>query len=391
MSQGSSANIVLAQLLGRNQGPELFFTQAFTALASPYLPKNLNINRPLESLDIVFRGRVVIGTANYTSVAAEAPATIIQRIRLTGTHRKYGSLTLCDMSGATLFAFTRLFNQRSNTLLINGTRQPEPSVPYAQAGATFGNTGTYDLEIHYWLPMCPILPPSAGSQQASCTPFLLQPEDWNDTLQLQLFFGDATSFGTPAGGTTVTFTAFGSGSGSPTVTVETNYEILGPAANSGIPSAVVIRNEKNASGVVTSIGNNIRLLLLDKQKTMNCVVKSGILNTGSSGGVSVFASLSDTILDFTQIVVDNKPVRNIQNNFAGKEYYGRTFNTVLPQGYYNMSFIDSMNPLTFYRGDLVAGGASFELDSNIVSANANNSVLVTQEEVYGDPQAGTPS
>ena len=206
-------------------------------------------------------------------------------------------------------------------------------------------------------------------------------------MQLQLFFGDASSFGT-LGTSVVTFSSFGSGSGSPLVLVELNYEILGPAANSGIPASVVLRNEKNASGVVTAITNSVRLLLLDKQKTTNLIIKSGTTLTGSSAGVNVYGALQDNMLDFTQINVDNKPVRNIQNNVAAKEYYGWIFNTVLPQGYLNYSFVDSMNPLTFYRGDLVAGGAAFELDSNILTANAQNQVLVTQEEIYGDPQAG---
>ena len=165
MGGGPTHPLVLAQLFGRNQGPELFFQQPFTALTSPVIPKPLNINRPLERIHIIWRGRVVIGTAAISPVASEAPQTIIQRVRLTGTHRKYGSLTLLDMSGASIFALSRLFNQRSCSLYINTTRQPEPTVPFQQVAATFGNVATYDLEIHYIIPMFPILPPSAGSQQ----------------------------------------------------------------------------------------------------------------------------------------------------------------------------------------------------------------------------------
>jgi hypothetical protein len=382
----------IASILGRNQGPELFFQQAFATLTSPIIPKPVNVNRPLERFHIVWRGRVVIGVANFTAVAAEAPQTIIQRIRLIGTHKRFGSLVPVDLTGATTFVLMRLFREgRGNSEYITTgagqpTRQAEPSVPFAQTLANFGNTGTYDIEIHYSLPVAPILP---SSSRIAVVPFLFQQTDWADTLQLQLFFGDQTSFGTPGGTTTTTFSSFGSGSGSPLVSIFTNYDILGPLATS-IASAVVLRSEQ-LSTTLTAIANNQRVQLLQKQKTTNIIVKSGVLLTGTSGGVQVYASLSDTILDFTQPIVDNKPIRNNFSNFAQKEYAGLAFSTVLPQGYINFTFLDSLNPLTYYRGDLLAGGSTFELDTNVVSANANNGVAVIQEQVIGDPVGGAAS
>ena len=374
----------VASLLGRNQGPELFFQQTFSTLQSPIIPKNINLNRPMERIHIVWRGRVTIGVANYTAVAAEAPATIIQRIVLRGTHTRFGSLTPIDMTGATAFSWVRMFRQRSNSLLINGVRQPEPNVPYQQVGATFGNVGTYDLEIHYSIPLVPVL---GTNSKISTVPFLYMNQDWNDTLQLQLFFGDQTSFGTPNAGTTVAFSAFGSGAGSPLVSIFTNYEILGPLAPT-ISPAVVLRSSQTVTAPVAAASNNQRLVLLQKQKTTNIMVKSGTLLANSSAGVSVFGALSDVLLEQTQIIVDNKPVRNNFNNFAEKEYAGFAFNTVLPQGYLNFTFVESMQPLTYYRGDLLAGGSTFELDTNVLTTNAANAVEIIQEQVIGDPQGG---
>lgn len=373
----------LASILGRNQGPELFFQQTFNAGQSPIIPKNLNVNRPLERIHIIWRGRVTIAGANYTAVSAEAPQTILQRLRLTGTHQRFGSLVPVDITGATLFALARLTRFRGASLLINGVRQPELNVPLNQSGATFGNIGTYDLEIHYELPMGPIL---AISSKIAVVPFLFMNADWGDTLQLQLFFGDQTSFGTLAGGTTTTFSAFGSNTGSPLVTIMTNYEILGPLAGS-IATAVVLRSEQTQTAPVSANGNAIRLQLLQKQKTTNIFVKTGTVLTGTNAGISVFASLSDTVLEMTQPVVDNKPIRNNFNNFAAKEYYGFAFDTVLPQGYLNFSFLDAQQPLTYYRGDLLAGGSTFELDSNVVGGGANVNCNVLQEQVIGDPGA----
>jgi hypothetical protein len=371
----------LASLMGRYQAPELVFQQPFTALASPIIPRNINLTRPLESLKVMWKGRIVIGTANINPIAAESPQTIIQRIRLTGTHRVYNQLAPIDVSGATAFAWHKLMQLRTNSLIINGVRQADPGMPFAQVGATFGNTGTYDVEIHYDIPLTPFYPPSS---RIATLPFMYLPQDWADTLQLQLFFGDGTSFGT-LGTSTVTFSAFGSGAGSPLVSIFANYCLLGPLANS-IKAAVCVRNEITINGgPVAAVANQQRLLLLQKQRTNLVLVKSGTLLTGSSAGVQVYNALQDTLLDRTVILLDNKPVRNNQNNPIQKEFLGRQFNTVLPGGYNGFSFVDSMNPLTMYRGDLIPGGSTFELDSDVLLAAANQGVSITQEQVFGNP------
>ena len=373
----------LASILGRNQGPELFFQQPFAIDTAPIIPKNLNVNRPLERIHIVWRGRVVIAGGNFTAVAAEAPQTILQRVRLTGTHQKYGSLVPIDLTGATLFALTRLTRIRSCSMYINGVRQDELNVPLAQNGATFGNNGTYDIEIHYELPMGPIL---AIASKLAVIPYLFQNSDWGDTLQLQLFFGDQTSFGTPAAGTTVTFSQFGAGGGTPLVSIFTNYEILGPLANS-VSSAVVLRSEQSQTAPVAANGNSVRIQLLQKQKTTNIFIKTGTILAGTAAGIAVFGVMSDNVLEMTQPVVDNKPIRNNFNNFSAKEYAGYAFETVLPQGYLNFTFVEAQNPLTYYRGDLLAGGSTFELDSNVIGGGVGVTCNAIQEQIIGDPGA----
>jgi hypothetical protein len=370
----------VASLLGRYQGPELFFQQPFTALTSPIIPRNINLTRPLDSIDIVWRGRIVQAVAPLVTIAAEAPQTIIQRIRLTGTHRLYNQLVPIDMTGATCFAWSRLFQEHGNVLIINAAKQPELTTPNQQIAATFGAVATYDVEIHYHVPLTPMYPPAS---RISTIPFCYLPSDWADSLQLQLFFGDATSFGTAAG--TTTFSAFGSGAGSPTVSIFCNYLILGPLANS-IQAAVVIRSEQTTQSNVTAIGNGMRLSLLQKQKTMNIVVKSGTLLGATSAGVQVFQTLSDVMLDRSQIILDNKPVRNNQANFAAKQFQARQFNTGPVGGYLDFSFIDSMNPLTYYRGDQVPGGSTFELDSDVLTAGATQAISIVQEQVFGTPR-----
>lgn len=374
----------VGSIFGRYNGPEFLFSIPFVANTQAQGPRNIPIVRPLDSLLLVWRGRVVIAVANVATLAAEAPQTIVQRIRVMGTHNRYGALIPIDLSGPTAFAWNRMFQERGAYEIINATLQAQPSIPFAQVGATFGNIATYDLEIHYHVPLGPSYPPSS---RLATIPFSWFPEDWTDSIQVQVNFGDSTSFGTAGGGQTTTFTAFGSGAGSPELRVYGQYHMLGPLAQS-IQGAVVIRTENTTvGGIYAAVAAQQRMLALAKQKTSNIVVKSGTMLAGTTAGVQVFATLADTILNRTQIIVDNKPIRNNTDNFAFKQFSSRQYNSVAPGGYLDFSFIDSMNPLTYFRGDRVPSGANLDLVTDIVTAGATQSVAIIQEQVYGSPRA----
>lgn len=367
---------------GRNQGPELIYAAAFAAGSRFTLPNPINLSRPLEALLVTWRGRVVIGAANYTAVAAEAPQTIINNFQVFGTY-KNSSQTPWNISGATAFAMAQMYGPRGNTVIINGVRQPALGVPLAQVGATFGNTATYDLEIHYLLPTWPIL--SLGNRAHNLRPFYWQSADWNNTLQLQMTFGDSTSFGTPGGATTVAFSSFGAGTGTPTVTIAARYVILG-SAREGFRTALLTRNESTVSNL-TAVASAQQIALLQRQKTTNVIVKSGVLLTGTSAFANVYASLSDVQLDRTQILVDNKAIRNNQSNPQAKEHLGQQFGTVVPGGYLGFSFVDSQYPWTAFRADdaqVVPPGAAFQLMTDVISANANNGISYIQEQIIAE-------
>jgi len=379
----------VASLLGRNQGPEFFFQQVWTALNNVVIPKAINLNRPLERLHLVWQGRIAVGTANISPVYAESIQNLIQTIKLTGTHAAFKAITPINLTGADAFAWPKLFRPRGASTYVNGARCENLDIPAGFAAGT-GFLGTtagspYDTEIHYDIPLVPVLPAAA---KVSVVPFLYQQKDWGDTLQLFLTFADQSALGT-LGTAVVTFTAFQSASGSPQLYLMTNYEILGALAES-ISSAVVIRNTQNIpqSNITSASSTLQRLQLLQKQKTTNILLKSGALAAGTSAGVSVYSTLSDLIFQQTQVIVDNKPIRNNFLNAAYKEYAGFSFDARLPQGYLPFSFIDSMNPLTAYPADQLAGGSTFELDSQVLTGGATNFAEVIQEQYLGVPGAG---
>jgi len=336
---------------------------------------------------MVWQGRIAITVANIPAVYPESIQNLIQTFKLTGTHAAFKSITPINLTGADAFAWPKLFKPRGNSTYVNTARADNLDIPAGFPTGT-GFLGTtagspYDTEIHYNIPLTPVLPVAT---KVSLVPFLYQQKDWGDTLQVFLTFADATALGTA--GATIAFTGFGSGAGNPNLFLFTNYEILGALAES-ISSAVTIRNTQNVpQAQITSQASTLqRLQLLQKQKTTNILLKSGLLAAGTSAGVSVYSALSDAIFEQTQLVVDNKPVRNNFLNTAYKEYQAYSFDARWPQGYLAFSFLDSMNPLTAYPADQLAGGSVFELDSQVKTANAANFAEVIQEQYLGVPAA----
>lgn len=374
----------VSRLLGRNQGPEFFFQQAWVPLMTVQIPKNVNLNRPLERLIVVWNGRITIAGAPMAAVFPEALQSLIQQIQLQGQHRVYGALVPLQLTGADIFAWPACFKPAGCVIDINGVRVNPLGKPNGIPLATFGNVGTYDLRITWQIPLTPVLPVSS---KLNCVPFLYMQSDWADTLNLQLTMGDATSLGTQGAGGSATFTAFGSPAGQPQFFVYTNYEILGALADK-LTTAVTIRaiQQVPQGNIVAASANLVKLAQLQKYKTLNAVLKSGLLAAGTSAGVQVYAALSDVIFEQTQIRVDNKAIRNNLSNLTYKDYLRYAFDALTqPEGYLPMSFIDSLNPRTAFDGDLVSGGSSFEVDSQIIAANAANYAEVIQEYFQGTP------
>jgi hypothetical protein len=386
----------------RTSGPELFFSFNFAPLTITNVPKNIQLNRPLQGIIIQFRGRVVVATAAYTALSVEAPQTILQRLTLRGTHNRFGALTPFDGSGATLFALDRLYGLRGNSVFLTagaggptytGTqffaagqpcRQPDLTKPMgltpgggAPAATTFGVIGTFDVEVDWYLPLYPI-----GIPDAQAIGYVYKPEDWGQTLQLLIQTGDFSSFGTNAGAN-VTFTAFGSGSGTPQINILLDYVSLGPIRNQ-LQNAVCIRNVQQPAGVLSSVATQTRFQLLQNYKTSTIGVKTGSLLAGSSAGVSVFATLSDSLTEQTVLRVDNKPLKNFQFNSVTAEFYGQRYNTVQPQGYLGISFVDGGNALGVFPGDGLPGGAQFDVAGNVVTAAGTESMEVIQEMILGE-------
>lgn len=384
-----SAQTQLDQIIGRYGAPELLGTinPTMAAPASTLLPFRINLSRPLESFMLRFRFRLVIANRNYTAFA-ETPQNLIQNIRIFGTHRRLNNLTPIDMTGATAWIWPRLFQQRGGGRFVAYTDLGDPATPFiAPAAASWGNIGTYDTEIIYHIPVYPMLPPSSAKAKR-IVPYLWTPDDWSDSLQMEIKTGDFSSCGTVVLTGDVTWTAYGSAAGTPAIDIYANYALMGKLARS-FPTAVCIRNEATqTAGTWATVASSQLLKQLAHQRTTSIVVKTGVMATAQTAGVQTFNSLNDDRLDRTQIVVDNtKQIRPTASNQVLKDYVNRFSASRLPGGYLVIPFTESMHPATMLRGDQIPGGAVFNLNSDILTANANNAVTVIQEQIFPSPVA----
>lgn len=384
----------LNSTLGRTSGFEQFFTQsvALTAPQSIIVPRPVNLNRPVESIEIRLQFRHVISVANKSLPLAESPVTWLDRVRFSGQHRAFGGQTPIDLRGATAFNWLRCFGVKGNDAYISGAgaapiRQADAGQPLAQTLATYGNIGTYDIDLSYVIPVGPVM--GMAARVRSTVPFLWKQQDWADSMQLRVDLGDPTACGTVNGSTDV-LTAYQSGAGQPLLSVNLNYAQLGPLDNPRNPgeSNLIIKNEVPILSLTAATAAQVLIQNLQKRKTTNIIIKTGLIATQTAGLGPNFLSMDDLLLDATQMLVDTKAIRNNSKNVSQKSHVGRMFETIIPQGYFPITFVDSTSPLTSFPGDTVGGGAQFQLTSQVLKSNAGNIVSVIQEQILSTRPAG---
>lgn len=417
--------------LGRDQGTELFFTQGATNIVQGQrsifdIPKPFNINRPLRKIRIDVVYQVTIATAGLSKISADAPWSILQNVRITGTHAQFGVLTPVNLSGRAIWlrgitrtqqssgAYCKVVTTTNNGLiasaLVNnmGQRLANYDGSAGDAGSntlvplqsplgiavtdgaiqTGGPLSIFPqnlfLFVRYNIDVAPQFGPWS---KLSKLPFSWRPEDWADTLQMHLEFGDGNSLGADA---LANFTA-GAGN-AVSFQVFFVYDILGKDYVPKVSPAVLIQGEQGLA-LPAKGNNNFRLSALQKKKTLGVLIITGTQSHQATIGPNIaYDSFDDTAFDVTQAVVDGKPIHNNLSNLAYKEHLQEVYNHTFPQGVFLVDFAGPQNPLAAYPGDTVAGGASFEIDTNAPDPNsllaANYLATMIQEWYVGTPKLG---
>lgn len=386
----------LRKAIGRDQGPQLWFSSSFTPAASGNVqvssPSFADLSRPSLGVKIVLRYRATVGVAAYTSINAETPQNLLQNVNLFGNRSRTGSTVPYNGSGATLFALNSFFKTDGVAArqFIGTSRTPRLGSPMGltigtPSGNNFGGVGSFDVQTEYYVPFGPF-----GGNPLSSLLFSQRDSDWNRTLALQLTIGGGTTtgaadtFGVKAGTTTLAFTGFG-GTGTPQVFV---YLIPTLQAGNSVDtqilnmyrSGIIQRNSQAPSASMTSTSTNALLALLQNRDTARIITKAGV-----TSALGDYSSLSDSIFTKNYLTVGGKPVIQLNDQWSQQGWYEGKAEGQAPQGYNCIDFVGGGTQFHWPRiFRAPKAGEQFNLSADITGA-ANQAAEIMQEQVLEQP------
>jgi hypothetical protein len=391
----------------RPAGPKLVQSGiVWSSGGSAQLAQAIDLSLPIRGLRLNFKGRLVIGTAAFTSVNPEGFLNLISNIVIQGTNaRQKGNITLwsCDM--ATAWVMSHLYALKANRFTISTTGAggdatvPLPGTPFPAAGTAVPNqasgyingaTGTYDWIITLDLPFHPNAMNGLGKSPNSVVGFLVRNEEWKDSLQIQMVFGTQAgagatgSLGVSAGTTTVTFSAYNSGSGSPTIDVYSLPVLMGLDLKDTVLPGVYSRVTQPITSILQSAGPSTTTLInLQKQPTSRIIAKFG--TTTATSFAPAMATLSDLIVSTLGISLGGN--RNVRNNLdltSHKQQTTDVHSREPIQGYTLLDFMDGGNSDSAFPGQDIGDGATFQLVGT-PAGTANALGIVVQEQMIHVP------
>lgn len=377
----------------RPVGPKQILTAIpWSSGGSATLTQQVDLSLPIRALRIVFKGRAVVGTAGFSSAYPEGFLNLINSIIISGTNaRQQGNLTLWNADLASMFVIQHFFNYRGAAFysINSGSGETElapPTMPMPSTYAPVGATGTYDFRIVLDIPFHPFQANAFGKEPLTVPQFLVRNEEWKDSLQIVLGFGaqaggGATgALGVSAGGTVLTFSGYGSGSGTPTIDVYSLPVLMGTTLKDQILPGVISRVSTPVTTILQNAATNVPIINLQKQPTLRVFMKTGVSTLAPS-----FSSLSDTNLSAVGMQLgQNRNVRNVLDVFTHKLQQADIYGRDLIQGYTMFDFMDNGNPDSAYPGQDIGDGSTLQVVGTV--AGVGNALgLFIQEQVLQQP------
>jgi hypothetical protein len=355
---------------------------------SVQLTQTFDLSLPLRGLRFVVKGRLVVGTAGFTTPYPEGFLGILSNIIFQGTNaRQKGNVNLWNIDSATLWQMQHHFDFRMAQFDISTgggaiTEQAVPDTPTPAGYNPVGATGTYDFRIVVDLPAYPF-----GVSGGARPQFLIRNEEWKDSLQLTVTFGTqagggATGFlGVSAAGTTVTWSSYGSGSGLPTLDVYSLPMVMGLDLKDQVVPGFITRIAQPVNTPLQTAGSQVVLLNLQKQPTTRIFFKTG--TSVVPNGNPAFATLSDVNATALGVLLGgNRNVRNLVDIFAHKQELVELYPHGPIQGYNCFDFIGSGNPDSAYPGDQIGDGTTFQLVANVAGVPNGYGLIIQEQALY---------
>lgn len=378
----------------------------WTSGGSFNLAQAIDLSLPIRGLRFKFRGRLVIGTAAFTSVNPEGFLNLISNITVQGTNaRQRGNISLWNIDMATAWVYSHLFAFKGTGFFTISTTGaggdatvPVPDTPFPGAGVAVPNkaagyingaTGTYDFKITLDLPFHPHEQNSFGRQPEQIPGFLVRNEEWKDTLQVLMTFGTQAgggatgALGVSAATTTVTFSAYNSGAGNPVVDVYSLPVLMGLDLKDTVLPGICARAQFPLTTVLQAAGSNVTIANLQKQPTPRLILKTG---TGTSpNGNPAFATLSDTnVSTFGIQLGGNRNVRNKVDVDVHKQQQVDVYDREPIQGYVMHDFLETGLSDSSYPGQDVGDGSAFQAVADVAGV-AQGFGLLIQEQIVHTP------
>lgn len=356
------------------------------------LAQAVDLSLPICGFRLVIKGRLVIGTAAFTSTNPEGYLNLLSSIVIQGTNQRIGgNVTLWNIDLATLWVMQHFFGYRPAQFDISvggaaATEVPIPTTPFPAVGASGyinGATGTYDFRIVVDLPA--FLFDSDAAAVGTIPQFLIRQDEWKDSLLITIAGGTQAGagatgvLGVSAGTTTVTFSSYGSGAGLPTLDIYSLPIEMGLDLKDSVVPGLISRVTQPINTILQSAGTGVPLMNMQKQPTSRIFAKFG---TNAAAAPTAFATLSDT--NVTTIGVQLGGNRNVKNKldvFAHKQDMCRHYQRDPVQGYNCMDFVQSHNPDSAYPGQLVGDGTTFQLVGDVTGVANAYGVIVQEQEL----------
>src|SRR5881396_1852692 len=276
---------------------------ATTGLAAPQeagLVNRIPLDKPLWGMlvEVRYRLATVVGTGAEPNVNAEGALNFIQRIRVVGTHKRFGTREIVNMRGATLYELEQKYSFGMASPLIS-------NLP--AAGAPLVTATNYNVNFVIPVPFVP-----RGIPKLQQMMFLVRNDEWA-TFDVYVTFGDLTAIAAAAiGGTgTATFSDFGAAGGTSRVRITVIRSILGEAR--GLIQPAVFRRQFLPLTTVLTSATFTDAVIQDLDvgfKVCAYLIKTGTATTAATGGILSFSSLSDAIITRPKIKLDNVVIKD---------------------------------------------------------------------------------
>ena len=331
-------------------------------------------DRYIERIRLQFEGRFTMpASGNPSAVLADAPYSIIERVKIEGQHRLRNTRdTIYDLRAAELRELNKIYYAGNST----GISTP--------SSLTLTANATNDVRFTLDLPFAP-----ENMPRAEMLKWILDAPNY-DSLAMTIFFADVNSVF--SGQTNPpTITAYGSASGNAKIRVSGVFAQAGVSKFAGfIPGRVCRYFTEVASGDILNTVSGSRLFNIPRgYKIRSLLLKTGAKGTGVTGGNNAYASLSNTILSNLQINQGlGRFIRKFPDFYSIQADIQSRYGNLPDTGYALIDFAPQGVPGEMLDTSGLVAGPSGDVDlyvSSDTASGSNQAALIVYQEARYTP------